>query len=392
MKSKFITNIIIEGPDGVGKTTLYKNLLEHYNYLIPVYDRGEFSNFVYAKKYNRLFSAMQRGLPILYILLYCDKEKLAERIKNRASVENWSKDELSNELEKTDDLDVFLKYKNEFAKDYHLISINNTDLNEKETLNLASKLIDQYISKFNHDNPNTYSSWNKMYASQFERFGYNFYIIDNQPFVNNIPLMAEINLHKGIYESFTDRRMPHNLIYCQGYNQNPELKSIFERNDDFVYIINSKIFSRPEVYNYFNKIIENNLSCLTGTTEYAMTDPLIKCCDRTFGDDYIKLLAKAKATIYIARRMAYLKYTSTRLYESIIAQQIIFVDKESDLDCDILKQIHNNDSELINLLYIDENTLCDNYKKIIYDSKLIKKILNNQNKWYEKVKKEANLC
>ena len=56
MKSKFFANIIIECCDGVGKSTLQKLLLKAYDYRIPVYDRGEFSNFVYAKKYNRLFS------------------------------------------------------------------------------------------------------------------------------------------------------------------------------------------------------------------------------------------------------------------------------------------------------------------------------------------------
>lgn len=89
MKSKTITTLVVEGTDGVGKTTLYKNLLDYYNYMYCVYDRGELSNIVYAEKYNRPFCSTQRGLPILYILLICNKSELKRRIIERAENEKW---------------------------------------------------------------------------------------------------------------------------------------------------------------------------------------------------------------------------------------------------------------------------------------------------------------
>lgn len=87
MKNRNFTNIFIEGTDGVGKNCLQAKLLSRLEYRIPVYDRGEMSNMVYAKKYSRPFSAMQRHLPFLYILLTCEPSELAERIKRRSASE-----------------------------------------------------------------------------------------------------------------------------------------------------------------------------------------------------------------------------------------------------------------------------------------------------------------
>lgn len=388
MKSKHFTNIIVEGCDGVGKTTLYKNLLKYFNYKIPVYDRGEFSNFVYAKKFNRVFSAMQRHQPILYILLTCEKEELKNRIIKRAKEEKWNKKDLDEELLKVSDQDIFLKYKEDFIKDYHLIHLDITNLNASETLEKCVKLIYEYSLKLNEDNPSEYTFWNNLYKQGCEKLGLNFKVIGNQPYINNTPIMAEVNLHNGIYETFTDKRCPHNLIYCLAYNQCPNLIPTLERKDDFIYIMNSKILTRHEIYDYVDNFVENNLSCIVGKNIYWAENPLVKCQDRPVGDEYIKKLEQAKATVYMSRRMAYLKYVSVRLYESIIAQNIIFVDKLSDKDCDILKQIHKDNKEIINLLYVDEKTISENYKKVISNKKLVEKIIHNQNQYYLKIKEE----
>ena len=386
MKSKNISMFIIEGADGVGKTTLYKLLLEEFRYIFPVYDRGELSNFVYAKKYNRTFSSSQRGLPILYILLYCDIEVLKKRIEIRANNENWNEKDLKNELLKVYDQKIFLDNIKEFSKDYHLICIDNTNLNEYDTLRIAKIKILEYLDSLNSDSESTYSNWNKIYSTECEKLGLEFKTINNQPYINGLPIMAECNLHNGLYETFTDKRVPHNLIYCQYYNQYPNVQDIYDRKEDFSYIINSKIFTRHEVYDYFNSFVENNLTCLTGTTDYAANDPFIKCCDRVFGDEYIKLISKAKATVYIGRRLEYLKYLSTRLYESIIAKQIIFVDEKSDLNNDILKQIHHNDYRLIELLRVNENNICEKYKKVLSMPGIVKTIIDNQSRYYENLK------
>lgn len=388
MKSKFFTNIIIEGCDGVGKSTLKKLLLKHYTYTIPVYDRGEFSNFIYAKKYNRLFSAMQRHLPILFILLTADKNELKNRIIKRGKDENWKQKDLDEEIEKISDQDLFIKYKTEFIKDYHLIEIDTTNKTPNEVLNEIVILIDEYQNKLKIDSEENFTFWNKLYLEGCKKLGLEFKVINNQPFINNKAIMGEINLHNGIYETFSDKRCPHNLIYCLAYNQNPKIIPFEERKEDFTYIVNSKILTRHEIYDYLDKFVENNLTCLVGKDTYFSSNPLIKTCERPVGDDLINKIMQAKASVYIARRMEYLKYVSVRLYENIIAQNIIFVDKLSDKDCEILKQIHKDDENLINLLYVDENTICENYNKIKNDKQIIEKIINNQNKYYEKIKKE----
>lgn len=384
MKNRNFTNIIIEGTDGVGKNTLQKNLLEYYNYRIPVYDRGELSNMVYAKKYNRPFSAMQRHLPILFIFLYAQEEQLISRMKKRAEEESWSKESLEEEIAKVKDQQEFFKLLPMFAKDYHLLTIDTTNLSEQDTLNEAVKLISDYSDKLKVDDPETYTAWNKLYQAGCDHFGLDFKVINNQPYINNIAVMGEINNQNGVYETFSDKRYPHNLIYMLGYSQEPKIVPFDRRKVDFTYIINSKILSRHEVYDYMEKFIENNLSMLAGKPSYMIDHPLVITMERPVGDPLIQKMSEAKATVYIARKMAYLKYVSVRLYESILAENVIFVDKLSDPDCEILKAIYGEGyPELIDLLYVDENTICQNYKKVMSDPKLIEFIITKQHKYYD---------
>lgn len=391
MKSSFFTNIVIEGADGVGKTTLYSKLLNHYKYRLCVYDRGEFSNLVYAKKYNRLFSSSQRGLPILYILLTCKDEELKNRLLKRTYSSEQEKEE---ELSKIGDQKLFLQFLPSFSKDYHIITIDTTELDEDQVFIRAVTLIEEYKNKLTIDTDLT--PWNKVYEEQCKKLGLKFTVINNQPFINNFPIMVEPNLHNGVYETFTDKSVPHNLIYAQQYSDNLELTDFDNRQYDFSYIINSKVFTRTEVYDYFSEFIKNNMSCLIGMKEYVAYNPLFKNCGKVFGDDFIKLNATAKATLYLGRNIAYLKNISVRLYEGILAKQIVFVDKKSDPDNEILPQIHK--SEFIKtLLYVDEKDIIQSYKYILDHPEIRKEIIDNQIKYYnnlkstvlEKIKKEG---
>lgn len=384
MKNRNFTNIILEGTDGVGKSTLQHALLEHYNYRIPVYDRGEMSNMVYAKKYNRPFSAMQRHLPILYILLTCSEEKLTERILKRSEAENWTQIDTQNELNKIKDQQDFIDLIPYFAKDYHLLTLDTTDLDPTTTLNEVVSMIAQYSTKLKVDDPSTYTAWNNLYKAGCDHFHLDFKVVNNQPYINNIAVMGEINNQCGVYETFTDKTYPHNLIYMFGYDQHPEIMPFNQRTVDFTYIINSKILSRHEVYDYMEKIIENNLTMFAGKSTYMIDHPNIITMERPVGDPLIQKMSEAKATVYIARKMEYLKYVSVRLYESILAENIIFVDKLSDKNCDILRAIYGESHpDIIDLLYVDENDFIQKYHEVLNDSKLVKFILTKQHEYYD---------
>ena len=128
MKNKNVFNLIIEGPDGVGKSTLIQKLFKHYNYRYMCYHRGELSNLVYARKFNRVYYTTQRGLPFLYIYLYCSKDKLKERLEKR---------DLSDkeEIAKISDVDLFEQGYEDMKNDYDIIRIDTSDMNEDEVLN-----------------------------------------------------------------------------------------------------------------------------------------------------------------------------------------------------------------------------------------------------------------
>ena len=215
--------------------------------------------------------------------------------------------------------------------------------------------------------------------------GLKFSVIANQPYINGIAVMGELNNQNGVYETFSDKTYPHNLIYMLGYDQKPSIVPFKDRMVDFTYIINSKILSRHEVYDYFESFIEHNKNCLAGKNTYMIEHPLIQTMERPVGDALVKKMSEAKATVYLARKMAYVKYVSVRLYESVLAENVIFVDKESDPDNEILHGIYGDDSKTIDLLYVDENDICDKYDAVMADSDLVKYIIQKQHEYYEEL-------
>lgn len=387
-KQKNIFNVIIEGADGVGKSTLIGKLFEHYNFRYMCYHRGELSNYVFAKKFGRQFYTTQRGLPFIYILLHCDKEVLKSRILNRSKIENWSKEETNHELAKVEDVDKFLETAKEMSRDYIIFTIDTTNLNEDEVANEAFKLLDNFY--YSTEKDRELSSWNKMYDELCKKYGLKFEVIDNQPYIDGEPICVEATLHNGKYETFKDKKCYDNLMYAMNY---PNHNVVSAKEFDFHYIINSKIKERPELYDYFKEFDDNNM-------KYIVSDnPLIEKTDnqyrtgRVFGEDYINLISKANATIYCGRDLAYLKLQTARLYEAIIANNIVFVDKKSDKDCEILNEIYSNMSsdfkeKIINYLYITPDTLIQNYTAIIQNKHLVSLILEKQHQYFERLKED----
>ena len=94
MKSPQITTIIVEGTDGVGKSTVISGLQKFYKFRYMMYHRGDMSNMVYAEKFNRFPALTQVGLPFLHVLLVCEDNELMKRINGRQADEEEKKSDI----------------------------------------------------------------------------------------------------------------------------------------------------------------------------------------------------------------------------------------------------------------------------------------------------------
>lgn len=377
MKSKNITHIILEGCDGVGKDTIKDKIWRAYNFQYRVYCRGEISDYVYAKKFNRKFISTQRGLPFLYVVLIGDEEIIEKHIKERAERLSWSSDLLEKELEKISDNKLFEKYVVLLSKEYHILTIY---CKNKDIHTLCTEIYDkttEYINNLSTDIELT--PFNTQYKLGCDKLKIKFDVRDNQPYMNDIRIMADAHLHTGAFETFDNKDIPHNLIFCCGYDTNLIDKKV-PKTVDFAYPINSKILQRLEVYEYYTEFEKNKISFLVTDSIYVPNYNYAKRMGKCFGNEYITRLATAKATIYTARDLVDIEMMTCRLYEGILANQIVFVDKLSDPDCKILKNIYNDNERLINLLYITPETVVKNYRALSDDD--VDVILHTQQDWF----------
>jgi len=134
MRYRNVRNLIIEGPDGVGKSTLIEGLFNYYNYKYMCYHRGELSNRIFAEKFKRPFYETQRGLPFLYIVLVADSEDLKTRIINRANKENWTTEDLQKELETVKYSHKYFLCANDMEDNYDIHIINTSGKTEEQVL------------------------------------------------------------------------------------------------------------------------------------------------------------------------------------------------------------------------------------------------------------------
>lgn len=387
MKSKTISHIVLEGTDGVGKTSLLRNLLAAYQYRYVVYDRGELSNFVYAKKYYRPFISLQRNLPFLYVLLTADESALRERILMRGIKEHQTMQTIDYELSKIKDQKLFIEAAKDFENDYHIITVDTTGLNEQQVCTKVVNMVDEYVDALPCDKEET--EWNKMYRKACDKSGKTFEVRANQPYIDGKMFMSESTWQNGAYETFTNKLCPDNLLFASAYSENCYCLGTDNKDLDFAYVINSKINRRFEVLDYYLEMLKHNKTCLVSDKiQKAFDDDRFKAIPKTFGDDFIRQLSRANATVYCARDLEYLKLQTARLYEGIMANQIVFVDQESDKDCDMLKMIHRDD-KIIDLLYTTPEYFVSSYDKIMNNNSLRERILFNQRSWYEVLKRKV---
>lgn len=390
MKSKYITHVILEGVDGVGKDTIASKLWRAWNFKLRTYVRGEISDYVYAKKFNRPFISTQRGLPFLYVLLLASENDLKDRIINRSIVANLSPKETAEEILKIQDQRLFTDAAHELHNDYHIIEYCTTGKTITKICEDIIELVWNYIHSLPCDKE--INNFNEMYKKGCDKVGIELKVKGNQPFFNDNMIMADAQLHNGAYETFTDKTIPHNLIFSLAYTYKNYFNEV-NKEFDICYPINSKILVRKEVYDYIEKIRHSGLTFLTTDSEYI---PKYKCIHRmpkVFGDEYIKEIAKAKATIYTARDLAALEMITVRPYEATLAGQVIFVDKLSDKKCKLLSQIYPSDSETDRLcrrlLQCTPEDIVEKYQTVMKNEQLVKYILHKQIYWYETLRESV---
>lgn len=378
MKNKNITTVVVEGTDGVGKSELIKQLFKIYNYKYMCYHRGELSDLVYSLKYNRPIYIGQNNSSIIYILLTCGKEELEKRIRSR----NYKDEkELNDEIAKIDDQETFIYYAFKLKDRYNMFLLDTTGKSIEQVGIEASHIIDDYINKLNSDEE--LSQWNEMYKKGANKLGLDFKSIDNQPYINNIQFIGELNLHNGYFEKFTDKRYPTNLIFSYAYDVKDNRK-FDDKKIDFQYIINSKIKDRPEIKEYFDNFKINNKTCLTGESNPYVDNVYILPLKRCFGDEFIYKTGQAKATLYCAREIAFLEFQTARLYEGILANNIVFIDNYTDPLMKIGKSIYGEDKKLLDLIYVYPETICKNYDEILKNN-LYDVIIKKQSEYLNKL-------
>lgn len=380
MKANNIFSLIIDGADGCGKTNLNIMCQKRTNFELLAYDRGELSYYVYAKKYNRPFVPTMRGLPICIVFLKCEEKVLIERIIERAKKEKWTQKDIDKELAKVQDEVLFEQAAKDFERDYHIITI---DVSYKSTEQAFEELIVKLKALLNTlPVDEQQSNWNVMYEKGCKRLGLDFKVRNNQPYINDIPFMSESTCQNGVYEKFDIKDYPTNVIFMRGYDLNFDSTKDIEKQFDFSYIINSKINRRPEVYDYFKKMYKHNKTCLISDNPLMPSGKTFVEMKKVFGDQFILEQTKANATIYCARDLAYLELQTARLYEAILARQIVFVDEQSDPDNKILSQIHTS-NVICDILRVTPESFIEKYDTVMNDKFLRDVILSEQMCWYK---------
>lgn len=327
---------------------------------------GDVTEYVKAEREGRVPNKYLHNVPALHIVLF--EKSSFEYAYNQNLRYVHAAEVLKNE--------------------YHIITIDHTDMILDELKVEIVKRVKEFVKKLPKDKE--INAFNELYKKGAEKYGLKVTVRDNQPYLENQMFMADFQYHNGLYETFEDKSMPDTLLYVAAYENtttNTEGKQF-----DFQYPINSKILFRPEVRDYV-KHISDSLT-LTTTESHYLDDVAnmknVNMFGKVFGDDYIKELSKAKATIITNRELAHTEMMTARWYEAVLANTVIFVDKITDPHCKVLKQIHGNDERLIDKLTVIPETIVNSYNEVMSDKELVKTILDRQHTWFNKLLSEID--
>ena len=327
---------------------------------------GDVTECIKAKHEGRVPNKYLHNVPALHVVLY-----------EKSSTEYTYNDNLK-----------YIHAAELLKNEYNIITIDHTDMTSNELEDEIVKRVKEFVKKLPKDKE--INAFNELYKKGAEKYGLKVTVRDNQPYLENQMFMADFQYHNGLYETFEDKSMPDTLLYAAAYENtttNTEGKQF-----DFQYPINSKILFRPEV-RYYVKHISDSLT-LTTTESHYLDDVAnmknVNMFGKVFGDDYIKELSKAKATIITNRELAHTEMMTARWYEAVLANTVIFVDYITDPHCKVLKQIHGNDEQLIDKLTVVPETIVNSYNEVMSDKELVKTILDRQHVWFNKLLSEID--
>lgn len=332
-------------------------------YLVK-YD-GDIVEYVCAKYKHRVPNKYLHNVPALHVVLYKTSNGVLDK-QNAAYVRAAAllKDE------------------------YNIITVEISNMSYDEVVDAITNKVKKFVSELPTDKE--INGFNELYKKGAEKYGLKVTVRDNQPYLENQQFMADFQYHNGLYETFENKSMPDTLLYAAAYNNTETDTS--NKTIDFQYPINSKILFRPEVKDYV-KHISDSLTLLTTESHYLDDVANMKnvtMFGKVFGDDYIKQLSCAKATIITNRELAHTEMMTARWYEAVLANTVIFVDKITDPYSKVLKQIHGNDERLIDKLTVIPETIVNSYIDVMNDKELVKTILDRQHTWFNKLLSEID--
>lgn len=352
-----ISHVVIEGCDGVGKSTLLFGLQKKFNRIGPSFrDRGELSDFVYAKKFGRsVVSVNQCHLPFLYVLITKSEDEIRKQLERRAQIDPTAAKDLSEELDAIKDQRLFIDLYNEFKIDHHVIICDLTNKSIEESIDFVYDKINEYLDHLPKDCAN--STTHFILSGAAHKKHWRFYSIDGQPYFNSKMAILDPDKHNGVYETVDDKTYPISLMYAAEFE--PYVKDRIKTDKDLA-IVDNRVFSND------HEVI------LPEHTTNVMN----------FMEGFMNVFNTSTCVEYYTR-YGYRHGVSPMLYLAAMTNTIIFFDQHLTHQTDIYEQIYKNHKELIEYVtFLSKDSLKEKKKAVFDDENVKKAILFAQKQWY----------
>ena len=352
-----ISHVVIEGCDGVGKSTLLFGLQKKFNRIGPSFrDRGELSDFVYAKKFGRsVVSVNQCHLPFLYVLIVKSEDEIRKQLERRAQIDPVAAKDLSEELDAIKDQRLFIDMYHEFKVDHHVIMCNLTGKTIDESIDFVYSEINKYLDHLPKDCAD--STTHFILHSAACKKQWRFHSINGQPYFNSKMAILDPDKHNGVYETVTDKTYPISLMYAAEFE--PYVKEL-DKLDNELAVLDNRVFS------YDKEVIlpEHTTDILQSMR------------------DFMNIFNSASCIEYYTK-YGYRHGISPMLYLAAMTNTVIFFDQRHTLQTDIYEQIYKNHEELIKYVtFLSKDSLKEKKKAVFEDENVKKAILFAQKQWY----------